>query len=153
MIWNVIVNVMVSYEDIEADTRVEAKKIAMEKAFEVDFSGSDFCRVSVNSVSSDGEDENEQIQEMARDICEHFYEGNCYLDKKTCDCKCAEFKDAQYLYAKGYRKVERGEWIDSLKGYCQCSNCRTSFETLPTAFLFKLNNSFCRHCGAEMKGE
>ena len=59
---------------------------------------------------------------------------------------------ANHLYNAGYRKQSEGEWIDSLKGYCQCSNCRTSFETLPTTFMFKLNNRFCRNCGAKMKG-
>lgn len=59
---------------------------------------------------------------------------------------------ATAFYNAGYCRQSEGEWIDSLKGYCQCSNCRTSFETLPTTFLFKLNNRFCRHCGAKMKG-
>lgn len=46
-----------------------------------------------------------QIEEMAKDMCEYYYEGTCYQDKKPCDCKCECFTDAQYLYAKGYRKA------------------------------------------------
>ena len=49
--------------------------------------------------------EEKQIEEMAKDMCEYYYEGTCYQDKKTCDCKCDIFTDAQYLYAKGYRKA------------------------------------------------
>ena len=47
---------------------------------------------------------NKQIEEMAKDMCEYYYEGTCYQDKKPCDCKCEIFTDAQYLYSKGYRK-------------------------------------------------
>ena len=46
-----------------------------------------------------------QIEEMAKDMCEYYYEGTCYQDKKPCDCKCEIFTDAQYLYSKGYRKA------------------------------------------------
>lgn len=46
-----------------------------------------------------------QIEEIAKDMCEYYYEGTCYQDKKPCDCKCDIFSDAQYLYAKGYRKA------------------------------------------------
>lgn len=48
---------------------------------------------------------NKQIEEMAHDMCEYYYEGTCYQDKKPCDCKCDIFTDAEYLYAKGYRKA------------------------------------------------
>lgn len=65
---------------------------------------------------------------------------------------CSSVEDVVRLYNAGYRKQSEGEWVDSLKGYCQCSNCRTSFETLPTTSMFKLNNRFCRKCGAKMKG-
>ena len=47
-----------------------------------------------------------QIEEMARDICEHYNsDGTCYHDGKPCDFKCEGFTDAQYLYEKGYRKA------------------------------------------------
>jgi hypothetical protein len=42
---------------------------------------------------------------MAKDMCEYYYKGTCYQDKKPCDCKCEIFTDAQYLYSKGYRKA------------------------------------------------
>jgi hypothetical protein len=48
---------------------------------------------------------NKQIEEMAKDMCEYYYEGTCYQDKKPCDCKCEIFTDATYLYAKGYHKA------------------------------------------------
>lgn len=48
---------------------------------------------------------NKQIEEMAHDMCEYFYEGTCYQDKKAGDCKCDIFTDAEYLYGKGYRKA------------------------------------------------
>ena len=46
-----------------------------------------------------------QIEEMARDMCEYYYEGTCYQDKKPCDVKCEIMTEATYLYAKGYRKA------------------------------------------------
>ena len=63
-----------------------------------------------------------QIEEMAKDMCEYYYEGTCYQDKKPCDCKCEIFTDAQYLYSKGYRKAsdvaeEIFAEIDALKRY------------------------------------
>ena len=56
-----------------------------------------------------------QIEEMAKDMCEYYYEGTCYQDKKPCDCKCECFTDAQYLYAKGYRKI-----YDDHQRQCTC---------------------------------
>ena len=53
-----------------------------------------------------------QIEEMAKDMCEYYYEGTCYQDKNPCDCKCDIFTDAQYLYAKGYRKAS--EVVDEI---------------------------------------
>ena len=46
-----------------------------------------------------------QIEEMARDLCECCDNGICYADKKPCDLKCEEYTNAQYLFAKGYRKA------------------------------------------------
>lgn len=48
--------------------------------------------------------ENEQIQEMARIIDELL------VDKPT-EITYHALNEATYLYDKGYRKVERGEWI------------------------------------------
>ena len=47
---------------------------------------------------------NREIEELAHNMCEYYYEGTCYLDKMLCDCKCATFTDAQNLYWRGYRK-------------------------------------------------
>ena len=50
--------------------------------------------------------QDKQIEEMARDICEHYNRyGTCYLDNKPCDLKCDEYTNAEYLYKKGYRKA------------------------------------------------
>ena len=61
--------------------------------------------------------ENEQIQEMARlmeepcvgscKACE-YYPPQCDI---PCDIPCMNLKRAKIIYAKGYRKVERGHWI------------------------------------------
>lgn len=102
--------------------------------------------------------ENEQIEEMARDLCEHYYDGRCYLDKKECDCKCPERRDARYLYSKGYRKVERGEWIVTeterawnnaeipMKRSCDKCGLQRNIET-------QVGWNFCPECGADMRGE
>jgi hypothetical protein len=98
--------------------------------------------------------EKKQIEEMAK-CCTYYHSGECCADVTNisdCDLMCEMFGVFANLEKENYRKQSEGEWIDSLNGYCQCSNCRTSFETRPTTFLFKLNNSFCRNCGAKMKG-
>lgn len=98
--------------------------------------------------------ENERIEEMARDIdsgddciepckeCAHY----CYPN-------CRDVKIAKRLYAKDYRKVERGEWIEQIKiarqsnlpplYYYQCNRC--------SVYLSKRAN-FCPNCGADMRG-
>lgn len=47
-------------------------------------------------------------------------------------------------------KDTEAQWDFTIKGYAQCTNCKTSFETLPTVFAFKANNSYCRNCGKRM---
>lgn len=42
-------------------------------------------------------------------------------------------------------------WDFSVPGYAKCSNCERSFEALPTVFMFKENNKFCRMCGKAME--
>lgn len=93
-----------------------------------------------------------QIAEIVTDISEVQNGGWKFVGDSEYTTDVSNEELAEHLYEQGYRKQSEGEWIDSLKGYCQCSNCRTSFETLPTTFLFKLNNKFCRNCGAKMKG-
>lgn len=102
----------------------------------------------INACKNSTSYKEEKIKELAKDLCNSIVwtdlDGEPLIDaEQTCAA----------LYNIGYRKQSEGEWIDSLNGYCQCSNCRTSFETRPTTFLFKLNNSFCRNCGAKMKGD
>ncbi len=50
-------------------------------------------------------------------------------------------------------EVRHGEWNDIGEAFCECSVCETMFEALPTKFGFKVNNKFCRYCGAKMDGE
>lgn len=49
--------------------------------------------------------ENEQIEEMARDLCECYIDGVCYQDNTPCDLRCEEYTNSEYLYSKGYRKA------------------------------------------------
>lgn len=47
--------------------------------------------------------------------------------------------------------VVHGEW-EMLGDKCaNCTNCGTIFEALPTEYVFKANNKFCRNCGADMR--
>lgn len=46
-----------------------------------------------------------------------------------------------------------GKWEIIGEEYVNCTNCGTIYEALPTAFAFKLNNKFCRNCGAKMDKE
>ena len=94
--------------------------------------------------------ENEQIKELARAIessgdCMEI----CFECQYYCYPNCQDVKIAEKLYAKGYRKVERGEWIKATP-YSQeyCNKCgltpKTIFGRLP---------KFCPNCGADMRGE
>lgn len=47
-------------------------------------------------------------------------------------------------------KNTEATWEFNIDGYAECSSCKTSFETIPTAFAFKVNNRYCRHCGKYM---
>jgi hypothetical protein len=49
--------------------------------------------------------------------------------------------------------VKHGRWEFIGDDYANCSNCGTIFETRPTPYFFEANNKFCRHCGADMRGE
>lgn len=42
-------------------------------------------------------------------------------------------------------------WTFEIPGYAKCSSCGRSFEALPTEFMFKENNKFCRMCGKAME--
>lgn len=85
-------------------------------------------------------DKEKQIEELTAIIADM---------PNSVDCIVAE---AEYLYAKGYRKQSEGEWIKQVKVrkegkpllyYYQCSLCGV--------YLAEQAN-FCPNCGAKMKG-
>lgn len=96
--------------------------------------------------------ENEQIQEIAWDICDipkHPTVTNC----EECGGKhCHATYYAGLAYRKDYRKVKRGEWIKpwTMKPYGKaygtpyCSVCKQ---------LDNEKGDFCRFCGADMRKE
>lgn len=92
--------------------------------------------------------ENEQIQEMARIICgvESGCNG-CVFDSE----KCFEHNDAKRLYAKGYRKVERGEWIEN-GIYNNCSRCGGEVARYDANDYYQ-DFALCPNCGADMRGK
>jgi predicted amidophosphoribosyltransferase len=63
---------------------------------------------------------------------------------------CYEHKEAESIYAAGYRKQKEGEWekrtfiiFDSEKVGYNCSECNTTWDT---------ETKFCPNCGAHMSG-
>jgi hypothetical protein len=101
-----------------------------------------------------------QIEEMAKDMCEYYYEGTCYQDKKPCDCKCDIFTDAQYLYAKGYRKAsevakevcaEIGKRFESLLGMLPAEGALTDVKTFIDAHWEFIEHSIVFAYDAELK--
>ena len=94
--------------------------------------------------------EQEQIEEMARDLCECYNEdGTCSQDDSPCDFKCEYSTEALYLFGKGYRKQVEGEWVkhehDFWGVYYTCSACKCD---VARAKKYQL----CPDCGAKMKG-
>ena len=100
----------------------------------------------------------EQVQEMARTLHEareHLCVGaECEFYMYPIESfDCRELWNAKTLYAKGYRKVKRGEWnlIGNGNGraiHRKCSVC--GYETLDAA---NGDTDFCPICGADMRGE
>ncbi len=100
--------------------------------------------------------ENEQIEEIARTICLNYDRANnkclCALENGVCDLDCwAGRHPAKALYDAGYRKVERGEWIEAVHDWdfgdytdYRCSICGTREQN---------KRPFCPECGADMRGE
>lgn len=94
---------------------------------------------------------NEQIEEMAKTACTVF-DGNCSGCSFNLYPPCPPKASAERLYSKGYRKVERGEWITPwvMKPYGKaygtpyCSVCKQ---------LDNEKGDFCRFCGADMRGD
>ena len=91
-----------------------------------------------------------QIEEMARDLQDtHNYEGceawhcrGCSYEQYGKEYFCQDVQQAEKLIAKGYRKVEQGEWIETKTGFI-CTVCNTH-EAKKT--------NYCPNCGACMKG-
>ena len=48
-------------------------------------------------------------------------------------------------------EVVRGRW-KKIGAYAKCTNCGTVFKLLSTIHVFRMNNKFCRTCGARMDG-
>lgn len=74
---------------------------------------------------------------------------DCIDNTYGCDCAYYDvdgFAIANEIYKRGYRKVERGEWIGRKgRDYYTCSIC---------CCVTKNNeDEFCRHCGADMRKE
>ena len=97
------------------------------------------------------ENEQKQITELSG-----LFETICWDTpdeiSEHCSISCSDCK-AKYLYSKGYRKVERGEWnlIGNGNGrpiHWKCSVC--GYETLDAA---NGDTDFCPNCGADMRGE
>jgi Zn finger protein HypA/HybF involved in hydrogenase expression len=99
--------------------------------------------------------ENEQVEEMAKIIGKPCYTimNEAGIEGKECTLpyECHECS-ARRLYAKDYRKVERGEWIYDAENECFiCPKCKSS--ALNNYRGLSVNSDFCPNCGADMRGE
>lgn len=97
----------------------------------------------------------EQIEEMARDLCECYNEdGTCSQDDSPCDLKCEYSTEALYLFGKGYRKQAEGEHIcckDCKFSECCVVQIHTYSEEIAAELHFSDPNEF--YCAfAKMKG-
>ena len=84
---------------------------------------------------------NENVKEMARDLCE------CYVDHDaTFDAEAT----AEKMVAKGYHKqvngtwVEKGNWAGSIE--YECTACKEST-------FHAINHTYCPKCGAKIEVE
>ncbi len=83
-----------------------------------------------------------------------------WCENTECDCvhcksehRCDMVQEMDDCPAADVATVVHGEW-EMLGDKCaNCTNCGTIFEALPTEYVFKANNKFCRNCGAKMDGE
>lgn len=91
--------------------------------------------------------ENEQIEEMAKLIddtrCVGMTIKACQAESRSGN-SCGKCK-AKRLHSKGYRKVERGEWIPYSTTMMECSVCKRHTP--------RHRYNFCPKCGADMRGD
>lgn len=94
--------------------------------------------------------ENEQIEEITKVLCADYgdCEGCPFKYYSTCNPKEAA---ERIVTEKGYRKVERGEWIEKTHDWdfgdyidYTCSICGIREQN---------KRKFCPECGADMRGE
>ena len=102
--------------------------------------------------------ENEQIEEMAREMCHLSAEfKTCQIcnngypieEGELCYFQCI----AKEILTHDYRKVERGEWKDK-----RCTKCGEEmwYKVSGNAFVrtfYRVKSNFCPNCGADMRGE
>lgn len=82
--------------------------------------------------------ENEQVQEMAKELFEYGIEYDPYIIGYEGDI-------AKHLHSKGYRKATQAKWL--MAGNTGiCSNCNRQ-DTLDNLACY------CRYCGADMRGD
>ena len=95
--------------------------------------------------------ENEQIQEMMRDLREAEFWN---FDDFSCEVTLNERVTCEKLHSKGYRKVERGEWErvgDDIEEDCfRCTVCKAEFSCGVDMRIFA---KYCPECGADMRGD
>lgn len=93
-----------------------------------------------------------QIYEISRVLCQN---GFCTLEEwNSCELAIGEYctrcrRSAERLYNAGYYKQNDGEWIFHNDGSGTCKNCNTR-----QMHVWDMDNfqSYCGHCGAQMKG-
>jgi hypothetical protein len=91
--------------------------------------------------------EQEQIEEMAKDMCGNgMKNGCCAMDDDPCTLECVYGRCAEKLFAKSYRKQSEGEWLTDKYGMDRsvCSLCNACYEGDV--------GRYCPNCGAKMRG-
>ena len=98
--------------------------------------------------------EKQQIEEMARVLCE-----DCGRDVAPCSLTklgrmCDSVREqAEALYNAGYRKQSEGEWIDHSEiGTMNCSWECSCCHWTTVSFTEMKHSKYCPNCGAKMKG-
>lgn len=96
--------------------------------------------------------ENEQIQEMAKDVCVNCMSEVCASGQCAFQYDCPlSIETIKKLYSNGYRKVERGEWELNIDGSHWCSEC--GHNATYTYDGTEVCGVSCPFCGADMRGE